>query len=263
MNNMDNMPFEKFDYNADVAVEAEFTPMSIGTHKLTIDSIDEEKAVLVNEQGEMVYQKLWDNTIEDLKYTFEVATEAELIGASKELEVTHTEHEGNTYARVKLKQRLPEPGNYRVRIKKAEAAYTATGIPKIALQLELPNSPITIYYDIMVQSGMKVSKAGKEYDAGAMTSRNIKKLYNSFAQITANGKINQAELDKWVGKTGAAKLNIELYKNKNGESAKKMAVKYFLDLEEQQDLPAWGKEAPKVNPMQDPDPTGDGDEITY
>jgi hypothetical protein len=135
---------------------------------------------------------------------------------------------------------MPEPGKYRVRFSevKIEPVTLSSGetVNVLKTKLDMSGSTSNIFHDVWLQSGMKVSKAGNSYDAGEFTSRALKQIYNSFAKVEDGEK----DLGKWVGAVGAADIAIKGYVKKDGTDGKKVEVKRWLPLDEQDELPAWG-----------------------
>lgn len=109
---------------------------------------------------------------------------------------------------------IPE-GEHRVRIEKAEKQKSKNGRDMIKIQLEVSNYKGKLWYYLVFLD---------EYPE--ITNSNLTSIFKSFGIKPGN-----FNLKDWEGKVGAAKV----YKDE--EYGPK--VHYFLNKEQQQDLPKW------------------------
>ena len=137
---------------------------------------------------------------------------------------------------------LVPPGQYRVRIEKAEEKVSSTGKDMIVLTLKVSGYNGNVWHNMVFDSSSAQSIA--------RTNDNLGRIYDSFG-IPA-GNLN---LPDWEGEVGGAQIKNDSYNGKMRAS-----VAYFLRRKEQDELPMWqekpvGNINPEmVNPDDDPIP---------
>ena len=120
----------------------------------------------------------------------------------------------------------------RVRVKSAEKAVSKTGNDMIVLQFDVSGHPDIIYHYITFLPNNPEVTNGK-----------LTQFYDSFKDIPEG----ELDIQKWVGKVGAAKFKTEEY---NGSTSPK--IHWFIKADKQGELPAW------VEPQRKSDNDGDG-----
>lgn len=217
------------DHAPDPDATSTFEPMDEGVYNFKIESIGDNAVLVDTKTGKKIWQRMFENTEAQLIKAF--GTE-DLIGATAELEVKHTvsKRDDNTYANVQLPFLLPEPGNYRVRIKEVVEGMTKkTPKRKMAtVTLELSGSTNTVRYWVVV------ANSDDDQDTKNMFDGMVNSFMNSFDGMTI-----KTPTSKWVGKVAGAKIGHETSVS-GGETYENAVVKKWLALDEQRDLPAWG-----------------------
>ena len=133
---------------------------------------------------------------------------------------------------------LIPPGNYRIRIEKAEEAVSKTSAKQmIKLTLKVSGQISTIYHYVVLDNS--------DLEARARTDQKLGQIFDSFA-ITP-GDFNFVN---WEGKVGAA--NVRNKPDNKGEMRAEIA--WFIKRSKQEDLPAWQEKGSKkeVIPQADP-----------
>jgi len=118
-----------------------FEPMAVGKHNLTIESYEQKekyiKVILVNGKDK-VFANAFD--IADIYYTFDLKEGDNIIGVSKEFDVTHEEYNGKTYANIKFKTAPIKAGDYRARVEENWSIEEYNG--RVYAKLKMKLSPI-------------------------------------------------------------------------------------------------------------------------
>ena len=136
------------------------------------------------------------------------------------------------------------PGQYRVRIEKAEEAVSSTGKDMIKMTLKVSGHNQIIFENIVFPIE-PASKTGKEYEEYIrqveFTDNKLGRIFDSF-----NIEPGNMNIFTWRGKVGAAEIKNEVDNQGNMQSR----IKFFLKRKEQDSLPAWQEGATKntVNP---------------
>ena len=112
-----------------------------------------------------------------------------------------------------------EPGQYRVRIEKAEETTSKTsGKQMIKLQLKISGQAGSVWHYVVLDPDNK-----------ERTNKNLGDIFDSFAIM--KGDFN---LSHWEGKVGAAEIKQELYNDKM-----QAKVSFFIKRDKQDSLPMW------------------------
>ena len=125
---------------------------------------------------------------------------------------------------------LIPPGQYRVRIEKAEEQTSKKGYPMIKMILKVNGYNTKLWHFMVFMN--------TDPEMIRMTNNNLGRIFDSFDIPT--GDLN---LQDWQGKVGAANIKNEL-DDKNEMRAK---ISYFIPRNKQNDLPAWSEHRGNVN----------------
>ena len=132
------------------------------------------------------------------------------------------------------------PGDYRVRIEKAEETLSKAGNDMIKITLKVSGCNQKVFYYIVFMP-----------ENPEMTNRKLGQVFDSFA-ITP-GDYN---LQSWIGRVGAA----EIINKENSNGDMQSEVKKFIARKNQDSLPAWQenpvKQASVNSEMVNPDDIG-------
>jgi len=239
------------DYVPNPEAKSTFEKMDEGKYTFKIESIDGEKIMLMNvSTGKTIRQQNWEQTEAQLIKAF--GTD-KLIGATAELEVKHSKC--GQYANIVLPYTLPEPGNYRVRIKEVVEGLTKKH-PKrkmATITLELSGSTTT------VRHWMVIPNSDDTEDNKNMFNGMINSFMNSFDGVSFS-----VPVALWTGKVAGAKIGHETSTN-DGKTYENAVIKKWLSLDEQRELPAWGGgvAVEPAGPTLDNDETVDDDSIPF
>jgi len=214
------------DYTPNPEAKSTFEKMDEGVYTFKIKSIDNEKAMLEDvATGSTIRQQMFEQTEGQLHKAF--GTE-NLLGATAKLEVKHSAD--GKYANVVLPFLLPEPGEYRVRIKEVKEGFTKkTPQRKMAtITLELSGSKNLVKHWMVIPNS----------DDDEQTKNMFNGMINAFMD-SFDGVSFSINTPLWIGKVGAARIGNETT-TYEGELRENAVVKKWLPLDEQRDLPAWG-----------------------
>ncbi len=139
----------------------------------------------------------------------------------------------NDYGKIKP----IEPGQYRVRIEKAEEAVSKnTGRDMIKLTLKVSGQDQLVWDYIVFPM---------EDEHGNINPKEKERTNNKLGRIFDSFNIEQGNLNiaSWEGKVGAAEIDNRMDDQGNLRSK----VKFFLKRNQQEGLPAWQEHATKSN----------------
>lgn len=212
-------------YTPDAEAKSTFDSLDPGTYNFKIKSMDGHNCVLTDTaSGKSQWVKIFDGTEDQLRKVFDLADNI-WEGKTATLEV-YTNKAG--YATVKLPYILPEPGNYRVKIKEVTASKNKNMNDMLTVVLELSGSTQT------VRHWLTIPKDTEDQQTKDMRWGIINSFLDSFEGLDFT-----VDQNLWAGRVAGAKIGHQTgeYQGKPTENA---VVKKWLAIDEQRNLPAWG-----------------------
>lgn len=232
-------------YTPDKEAKSTFDSLEAGTYTFKIKSMDGQNCILTEvESNKQLWVKIFETTEDQLRKVFDLSDNV-WEGKTAELEVYINK---GGYATVKLPYALPEPGNYRIKIKEVVAGKNKNMNDMLTITLELSGATQT------VKHWLTLPKDNDDEQRKNMFWGMINGFFDSFEGLDFS--IAQ---ELWVGKVSGAKIGHQTgtYQGKPVENA---VIKKWLSIEEQRNLPAWGGGAAKEPTLQD---SLDEDEIPF
>jgi len=223
-------------YTPDAEAKATFESLQPGTYDFKINKMDGNNCVLQDiASSKTLWVKIFDGTEDQLRKVFDL-TDGIWEGKTASLEV-YTNKAG--YATARLPYILPEPGNYRVKIKEVSAGKNKNLNDMLTVILELSGTSQT------VRHWLTLPKDTETQEMKDMRWGIINNFLNSF-----DGLDFSVSQNLWVGKVAGAKIGHQTGEHK-GRPTENAVVKRWLPIDEQRNLPAWGGGAAAEPTLQD------------